>query len=138
MRLFRKWFPTPPNPHKISWYSFIISYLMEEIWSVIFQQKNLQIVYEVHFYCSVCKWSQGGQQTWNFWKFGKARKLHEIRKSQGILLARNEYHRSFFKIHSSGEQKLVTPVHISCMLMDFCLREKINLNCEIAFFFFLD
>ena len=35
-----------------------------------------------------------------------------LEKCQGILLARNEYRRSFFKIHSSGEQELVMPVHI--------------------------
>ena len=44
---------------------------------------------------------------------GKIREFREIRKSQGILtkigksqgilLARNEYRRSFFKIHSSDE-----------------------------------
>ena len=52
----------------------------------------------------------------------KIREFHEIQKSQGILLARNEYHQSFFKIHSRGEQELVPSVHISCILMDFCLR----------------
>ena len=33
---------------------------------------------------------------------GKVREFRKIQKSQGILLARNEYCRSFFKIHSSG------------------------------------
>ena len=81
---------------------------------------------------------QGGQQTWNFWKPGKVREFREIRKSQGILLERNKYRQSFFKIHSSGEQDLVMPVHISSMLMDFYLRLKINLNCGIVFIFILD
>ena len=43
----------------------------------------------------------------------------KIGKSQGILLARNEYRQIFFKIHSSGEQELVTTVYIARMLMDF-------------------
>ena len=43
---------------------------------------------------------------------GKVWKFREIRKSQGILFARNEYLRSFFKIHSNSEQELVMPVHI--------------------------
>ena len=41
----------------------------------------------------------------------------------------------FFKIHSSGEQELAMPVHLSCMLMDFYLTIKMNLNCEKVFFF---
>ena len=59
---------------------------------------------------------QSGQGTWNFWKPGKVKEfcgtLKISWKSQGILLARNEYRRSFFKIHSSGEQELVMPVRI--------------------------
>ena len=43
---------------------------------------------------------------------GKVREFHEIQKSQGILLAQNEYRRNFFKIHLSGEQEIFTPVHI--------------------------
>ena len=52
-----------------------------------------------------------------------------LERSQGILPVQNEHRRSFFKIHSSGEQDLVMPVHISSMLMDFYLRIKMNLNC---------
>ena len=48
--------------------------------------------------------------SWNSEKSGNFK--WEIEKSQGILLPRNEYRRSFFKIHSSGEQELVMPVHI--------------------------
>ena len=61
----------------------------------------------------------------------------ETWKSQGILLARNKYHRFFSKIHSSSEQEVVKPVPVSRMLMDFYLRIKMNLNCGIVFFFFL-
>ena len=43
---------------------------------------------------------------------GKIREFREIGKSEGILLVRNKYHRSFFKIHSSGEQELLMPAHI--------------------------
>ena len=43
---------------------------------------------------------------------GKVREFREIWKSQGILFVRNEYRRSFFKIHSSGEQELVMSVDI--------------------------
>ena len=39
-----------------------------------------------------------------------------------ILLARNEYRQSIFMINSNGEQELVTPVHVSLMLMDFYLE----------------
>ena len=49
-------------------------------------------------------------------EFCKIRKsqgiLCEIGKSQGILLVQSECCRNFFKIHSSGEQELVMPVHI--------------------------
>ena len=73
----------------------------------------------------------------NFVKFGKVKEFYRnIGKSQGILLARNEYRRGFSKIHVSGEQELVTPVHVACMLMDFNLRIKMNLNCRIVFFFY--
>ena len=42
---------------------------------------------------------------------GKVREFSwEIGKSQGILLPWNEYCRSLFKIHSSGEQDLVMAV----------------------------
>ena len=44
-------------------------------------------------------------ETWKsqiiLWYLKKVREFHEIRKSQGILLARNKYGRSLFKIHSS-------------------------------------
>ena len=66
---------------------------------------------------------------------GKVKEFRKIQKSQRILLATVEYRRSFFKIHSSVEQELVMPVHVSCMLMDFYLRIKMNLNCGIVFFF---
>ena len=74
------------------------------------------------------------EKSGNFVKIGKVREFScKIGKSQGILLAQNEYRISFFKIHSSGEQELVKPVHESCMLMDFYLRLKKNL---IFFFSF--
>ena len=44
------------------------------------------------------------------WHLKKVREFHEIGKSQGI--AQNEYRRSFFKIHLSGDQELVMPVHV--------------------------
>ena len=69
---------------------------------------------------------------------GNAREFQrEIGKSEGILFERNEYCQSIFKIHSSGEQELVEPVHMSCMLMDFYLRIKMNLNCGIVFSFWI-
>ena len=85
------------------------------------------------------------EKSGNFSKFVKVWEFHEIGKSQGILmrnweksgilLVRNECCRSCFKIHSSGEEDLVTPVHILRMLMDFWLMIKMNLNCGIDFFF---
>ena len=92
--------------------------------------------------------NQGGQRTWNFWKPGKVKEFcatwKKSGKCQGISRnlqksgnfnaklgkVREFYLRktniaeafSWRKIHSSGEQELVMPVHISHMLMDFCLR----------------
>ena len=48
------------------------------------------------------------EKSGNFVKFEKVREFQcEIGKSQGNLLAQNKYRQSFFKIHSSVEQKLV-------------------------------
>ena len=70
---------------------------------------------------------------------GKVRKFREIQKSQGILLARHEYRRRLFKIHSSGGEEIVTSVHVSCMLMNFYLRIKMKFKLwNNLFFFFLD
>ena len=59
----------------------------------------------------------------------KVREFREFQKSQGFLTQNGEKSGNFicakrtspifFKIHSSGELELVTPVHLSCMLMDF-------------------
>ena len=81
------------------------------------------------------------EKSGNFVAFEKSqgivREFHEIQKSQGIFLARNKYRKSFFKIHYSGEQELVIPVHTSRMLIDFYLRLNMNLNCGKVFFFSL-
>ena len=58
---------------------------------------------------------------------GIVKEFREIGKSQGILTQNwvksknftcmKRISPKFFKIHSSGEQELVTPVHVSCMLL---------------------
>ena len=66
----------------------------------------------------------------------KVREFRKIQKGEGILNAKlgkvGEFYlnekiivKVFYKIHSSGEQELVKPLHISHIFMDFSLRIKI-------------
>ena len=55
------------------------------------------------------KVTPGGQQTWNFWKPGKVREFYLCKMNIAEV----------FKIHSSGEQELVTGVRICSFLYVF-------------------
>ena len=84
----------------------------------------------------LCHLKKAREKSGDFVKFRKAREFYrKIGKSQGILLAQNEYRWSFFKIHSCGEQELVMNVHVSRIFMEFLSKDKNEFKLWNSLFF---